>query len=213
MIFTKYLFSAIAGLTGGVNALVFSSSGGALVTRELESFSTELENSSTQSDGLIAGEAERLDGEKKESESNFKKLETQNEETKSKSRARRDAGNAMKGVNDNLNSERRIQDRALNAKKDELQSALEKGTAEVKQNLENGVKKLFETVKASVDAENKKLTTALQNLTESNKKLIERVKKCIQEMPNSIFVEPDKLKKHNDNFCDYINAEEKKKTT
>ncbi|CCE66825.1 hypothetical protein [Candidatus Mycoplasma haematominutum] len=209
MIFTKYLFTAIAGLTGGVNALVFSSSGGALVSQELQQFENELRTNLESGDKLIEGEDKRLAQEKQTAEENFSKLDTENKNTQTKSRARRTTGEELQKSDYELRLNQIKQNGALEEKRKSLQSTLDSKVSEFKSKLESGAKEAFSTVQKAVQEETQKLSEALAKLQESNRQLIEKVKNCIEQLPQSIFVEASELK--GKSYCDYV-AEQKSKT-
>ncbi|WP_043902110.1 hypothetical protein [Candidatus Mycoplasma haematominutum] len=190
MIFTKYLFGAIAALTGGVNALVFSSSGGALTSKELEELNSELGTAETNHNGLINSENSRIKTEESKSAENFKKLENENKNTKSSSRSRREAGNNLTRANDNLVWQNLTQNAALGREKTKLQSELNSKTESFKTELKTKVQASFNALQTVVKQETDKLESALTTLKESNRKLIDNLKKCLIKMPEAIFT-PD----------------------
>ncbi|CCE66823.1 hypothetical protein [Candidatus Mycoplasma haematominutum] len=209
MVFTKYLFTTIAGLTGGVNALVFNSSGGATIGQEIQDFEREISDSDDSNSDLITRECDRLNREKVEAEKNFSQLNDQNESTKAKSRQRRSAGEELTRENYQLDRQARESNQSLESKQKELQEKLNSDTKSASEKVQEKVQKLFQALKTSVDRENEKLSEALKNLTESNQKLIEKVKNCINELPQSIFVDPKKLE--NKSYCDYVEEQRQAK--
>ncbi|CCE66826.1 hypothetical protein [Candidatus Mycoplasma haematominutum] len=190
MVFTKYLFTAIAGLTGGVNALAFSPLGGALVTRELKEMDSELDSNFSMRNELIKTESDRLSSEKNKSEESFRQLETKNTETQGKSRMRRAAGVALSTEDQKLRVTQHKSNYQLSEKKHKLESKLSETTQTLKTTLEDNVTKSFQEISQVVKAESSKLEEALKTLQASNQKLIQELKKCLEEMPQAIF-KPD----------------------